>query len=69
MCEPLSRAILFSMRTEFMMLTSWNPCSNQENQPGKTHKTGTLDLKGVLHFTDEDIHTYTAKSFCPTQHI
>lgn len=38
------------------MLTSVNPRSNQENQPYKTHKTGTLDLKGVLHLTDEGIY-------------
>lgn len=39
-----------------MILTSANPHSNQENQPDKTHKTETLDLKGVLHFTDEGIY-------------
>lgn len=39
-----------------MMLTSGNSHSNQENQPDKIHKTGILDLKGVLHFTDEGIY-------------
>lgn len=39
-----------------MLLTSWNPCSNQENQPDKT---GALDLKGAF--------TLQMKAFKPRQ--
>lgn len=54
MCEAVYWAI-WSYENWIYDVNFIKPIPNQEHQPDETHNIRTLDLKGALHFTDEDI--------------
>lgn len=56
---------LIYMRTESIMLTLWNICSNQVSQPNKTHEIRTLDVKGVPHFQVKAFRPSQCSDFAP----